>query len=349
MGDYNVRIQDIGDKEDNTHGKILQEHIINHKQQILNETLAYGMPTCQNYMNGGHSIPDMTLIPSSQQMLWDKLYITSTERHGHTAHHSVIAQSLFHINIKPQPVKIHYTINYNEYDAYRQRKYIQKVLTPVHEEYIQTIETCLDTDRPDPNATHPDLEILQYIETAMHHLTALQIYGIRRVQNGGTNYHEHWYHDAEIQDILNLNADESIESKMQQIQTIMKSKEKSHKYKLRLKQTSQDLINTYKTYSCKQKRQNAPYPEHVKTTDGKEHPIEIGLSKYLSNRLLTKIKGPTPTITNREQPITRETFPVVTEKTIERVIHDLQKNKAPGLTAMPIRYYHWGHKPKYSI
>ena len=79
MGDYNIRLPEIGDKKCNLHGLQLSQFIRKYDKSILNETLAHGIPTYQNYMNDGYNMPDIAIVPSNQKILWNKMYITATK------------------------------------------------------------------------------------------------------------------------------------------------------------------------------------------------------------------------------------------------------------------------------
>ena len=81
----------------------------------------------------------------------------------------------------------------------------------------------------------------------------------------------------------------------------------------------------------------------MKTDDGQAHDIEIGYSKNLSDKLMKAIHAEIPNIplstTLRQKP--EEHSNPMTIPHIFNAIENLNKDKSPGLSGIPLRCYHW--------
>ena len=103
----------------------------------------------------------------------------------------------------------------------------------------------------------------------------------------------------------------------------------------------------FKKYRRNQQANKVEYPDKIKTEDGKSHAVEIGCSKNLSNRLMKAINTPVPEIPLNHHIHNHPETPTnpINLQNVRTTIHDLNKDKSPGLSGIPVRYYQWGGEP----
>ena len=110
---------------------------------------------------------------------------------------------------------------------------------------------------------------------------------------------------------------------------------------------SENATSMYKKYRKNKQANKIEYPEKIKTADGQTHDIEIGYSKYLSDKLMKAIAAEVPHISpnqNIQTETGKDTNPI-NRPNILNTIHNLNKDKSSGLSGIPVRYYHWGGSP----
>ena len=103
----------------------------------------------------------------------------------------------------------------------------------------------------------------------------------------------------------------------------------------------------YKKYRKNKQANKTDYPEKIKTADGQTYSTEIGYSKCLSDKLMKAVEADVPNIPpnqNIKVELERDTNPI-TRPNILNTIHNLNKDKSPGLSGIPVRYYYWGGNP----
>ena len=200
IGDLNARNSQWGDKENNLQGKHLTNNMKKHQWANLNREHAYGIPTFET-TTGGWSIVDTALVPSHQLHLWTNLNVANTHKITQAKHHSIIAESTIPIYHKAPSIETKYTINYNTYDSHRLQAFTERITDPIHEEITNIQEKYLKK-QTDKNKIEQAMVIFQDVQFAIHHITALLIFGIKRTSKSTNNIFS-WENIEEIQQIKN--------------------------------------------------------------------------------------------------------------------------------------------------
>ena len=92
---------------------LLTQCTVNH-QDILNETLAHGIPINQA-SEKANSIVDLAMVPTHQAHIWNKMTIGETKPNP-VVHNSIIIDSILPLTLEKSAPNYHYTINYNYSD-----------------------------------------------------------------------------------------------------------------------------------------------------------------------------------------------------------------------------------------
>ena len=344
VGDLNARSHTTGDNDPNDRGKILCKQCTLNQQMILNTTLAYGQPTNQTKKNT-LSVVDLAIVPKHQQHIWSKIIIGDRELNP-VVHNTLIVDSTLPIPIEKTPPEYHYTINYNPADQYCLRKFIENITGPALANILRQVQEYLDTENIEIMTPEQILPTIQDIHCALHHITALQVFGIKKQQHTQRNQHRNWENHEEIQDIL-YNTTMSQQEKTQQLAATIHKLNHIKMGKRKATQQYEDTTAMFKKYRRNQQANKVEYPDTIKTEDGTSHAVEIGYSKYLSNRLMKAISIPVPEIQiNQHIPNDQEeTANPINLQNIRTTIHDLNKDKSPGLSGIPVNYYQWGGEP----
>ena len=100
----------------------------------------------------------------------------------------------------------------------------------------------------------------------------------------------------------------------------------------------------YQKYRKNKQANEVQCPEKIKTEDGQTHKIEIGYSKCLSDKLMKAINTKVPRLPTNQTIKTQQTKSTnpMTRPNIFNTLDNLNKDKRPGLSGNPVRYYHWG-------
>ena len=339
LGDFNSRHKVTGDTTTNKWGKKLQQFCKQKNLITMNTELAHGVPTNIN-INGGTSIIDLLLVPQHQQHLWNN--ITTQEAHwqGESIHHKLIARTNIPINIVTPPSKYKYIINYTHADKQRLKRYLKTHTQAAQETIIKQLDDVL----PKYNTQQKQklIEATQDAIIALHHITGIIIFGIKKVSTQPPRINRFKTDDR----IMNIIEDPDLHpaEKIQYLKPIVQEIQTQHRYRMKYEQLSESVVDMFKKYSKNKQKYKTPYPEHIKTTGGVLMPVEQGYANYLENDLMTPITEPPPeidTTLTQHKDKTPEKSPISIEA-IDDVIKEMHKDKAPGITTIPINYYHWG-------
>ena len=348
MRDLNAKTTQIGDKENSVQGKHMIQNMTKHQCENLSRKYAYGTPTFET-IKGGWSIVDPALVPTNQLHLWTSLKVANTHKISQSTHHSIIAESKMPIYHKSPPIETKYTINYNIHDSHRLQTFIERIIDPIHEEFTDIQGKYLNK-QTNAKIIEQAMIIFQDIQFAMHHITALLIFGTRRTYKSSNNIFS-WENMEEIQSITN-NMDISNTQKTTQLRQLIQEHNIKRKRKKRDKQLSESTLKMFKKYSHHKREHKTTCNETIKIAIGDILPIEEGYSHYLGKTLMKPINDDIPSkeeddyIVPDEEKLTAHS---VTITSIAKVIHKLNKGKAPGTSAIPITYYEWGATPMHHL
>ena len=343
VGDLNARPKTTGDLKPNPRGNILVKQCADHHQDILNE-MAYGQPTNQASETAS-SIVDLAIVPTQQTHIWNKMTIGETETNP-VVHNSIIIEAILPITLVKAAPEYHYTINYNYPDQYCLRKFLNNLTLPIFKEILQQTTEYLNAEDINTQRHETVLPTIQDVHFALHHITALQIFGLKKVQHNTRNQHRNWENHEEIQDIL-YNQTLNQKEKTNKLKQTINQLEKEQQGKKRATNRYEDATAMYKKYRKNKQANKIHYPEQIKTDNGQAHDIERGYSKYLGDKLMKAIHAEVPKIplnTNIRHTPEEDPNPI-TIPNIFNTIENLNKDKSPGLSGIPVRYYHWGGDP----
>ena len=337
IGDLNSKTETIGDKKTNTAGRILQQFTTQHNWHILNKTLAYGQPTYKSYIKKGYSIVDIAITPQIQQHNWKSMHIiqpqTIANKNG--THLTTVITSNYTIESTYTPAEYQYKINYNATDKHRLTPWIHNQIKKPHDNITEHINDTL-RKTTDTAKKHSIIVLTQYILFAIQHITALTIFGIKKIRMNKKNDHTLWQDDEEINKLIQqIENEPTIKSNLTNYIQEKYRQDKLHK---KHKQHYEKPMEMYKKYSKNKQIDKTPCPEHIKINN-ELYPIEVGYSKYLSEYLMKQHNHTPPQITNNYQ---HEEVEIIKIDTIRQVMNDMNKDKSPGMTGIPIKYYHWG-------
>ena len=167
---------------------------------MLNETLAYGQPTNQ-VSEDAQSMMDLAMLPTNQTHLWNKMSTGEAETNP-MPHNSVIIKTVVPITTEMAATECHYTMNYDFPEQYCLRKFLTNITLPIFKAIIEQMTDYLNAKDIDTKPHEIILPLTQEIHYALHSITALQIFGIKKVHHSNRNQNRKWENHEEIQGIL---------------------------------------------------------------------------------------------------------------------------------------------------
>ena len=341
LGDLNARMLATGDHKRNAEGESLRQFADKHKLHLLNESLAYNQYTSTN-INNGESIIDVAIIPQEQKIQWETLEVIPTPRlHNTAAHNTIVATSYNTIQTTRIPSSHKYSINYNDFDAYCLRQQLRNKVEKTQTKILNKVKSRI----PQENTPYTTkiLETIQYCMYGIHHLTSLNLYGLRRVNIKPNNQLTITECNTQLEEILGdprKSAIDKIEEILPLLQS-MKTKGDNHKQQEQLQENTLDCFRKWSRYK---QNQATDYPKAIKPHDGKEYPPEIGFANYFSKDLMKPITDEMPSV-HKTRDMQQEQESPISTLSIQQTIKNLKKNKTPGITAIPINYYKAGGVP----
>ena len=202
IGDLNAHHPITGSTKTNLNGNKMAQYCTDNNMITLNGELAHGVPTYVDPLHLAESINDIALVPEHQLPYWTEMMASPAESRNKAAHHSIILKSMIPVVTLDKSPEISYTINYNDSDSHRINAFMNNITYPVHKKILETLHQHLDHIQ-DPEEIQHTLDQAQYVQFAIHHLTALQMCGIRRVIRGRES-NPSWEKNEEIQLLLRI-------------------------------------------------------------------------------------------------------------------------------------------------
>ena len=107
-------------------------------------------------------------------------------------HNTVIIEGTIPITVEKTAPECHYTINYNYPDQYCLRKFLTNVTLPIFKTITTQTTDYLNTENIEVKSHEKVLPVLQNMHYELHHITALQIFGLKKIQITNKNQHRSW-------------------------------------------------------------------------------------------------------------------------------------------------------------
>ena len=243
-------------------------------------------------------------------------------------------------------LKTKYTTNYAKYDSHRLQACTERITNMVHQNIVDIQKKYLEKQICRTKIVR-ELEMFQDLQTSVHHLTALTIFGIKK-QTKSPNKTYSWNNTIKVQEILNDTEIDS-EHRTQKLTQLIQQNHKQQQEKKKKQQLTEQVLRMFKKHNTQKRQHKTKCHHNLKAEERKILSLEQRYAHYSSHTLMKPIRE-SPPATNKNDEITSDaTAQTMTTDEIEWVLHEMKKNRSPGMTAFPVSCYYWGAKPMHDM
>ena len=343
VGDLNGRNYESGDHKDTKYGQTLYEELKHHKLHVLNTTLRPATLTFTTGKKGEGSIVDLAITADPTN--WTKMTITPMDHYRDTpkktaSHHSITIHSRIPVKNTITTGTYNYGINYNDSDKQLLHSCTHHLTTPAETNLNDATETAL-------NLANTTLEkqqiahVTQLTKWAIHHIIGLRVFGIKK--NTSDVVKDIHYPD-EIHNIIanyeqqnSMNHNKITKHKATQLRKKVLQYKKTRRQKQRKRARKTTVRKMFQRYKQKKNQMKIQTPKILSNGD-EDRDIEQAYTHYITKDLM-KTKPERKQIPKPHNP-NNNLCQIFTENTTKRVFAKIQKDKAPGISMIPISYYY---------